>query len=164
MSRMATVHQISASGGGVPKTPLDRAEIDIDGTIYLGVKEMTFTQSREPGIIRGSGSAQKLARTRGEYDCEGSVVMWHTQAHELIAALAAKGAAEGLGWMEVSFNITFNVTSQGITSHTNKLFGCNLISDEGGGSQGTDPLERSFDLDIMYVEVDGVRAIGGPLV
>jgi len=30
---MATVHQISASGGGVPKTPLDRAVIDINGVV-----------------------------------------------------------------------------------------------------------------------------------
>ena len=30
---MATVHQISASVGGVPKTPLDRAAIDIDGVV-----------------------------------------------------------------------------------------------------------------------------------
>ena len=30
---MAMVHQISASGGGVPKTPLDRASIDINGVV-----------------------------------------------------------------------------------------------------------------------------------
>ena len=140
------------------------AEIDINGTIYLGVKEMTFTTTREPGVIRGSGSARKLARTRGELDVEGSLVMWHSQAHELIAALAAAGTADNLGWMEVSFDITFTVKSQGITTYTNKLLGCNIVSDEGGGSQGTDPLERSFDLDIMDVEVNGTRAVGGPLV
>lgn len=140
------------------------AEIDINGTIYLGIKEMMFTTTREPGVIRGSGSARKLARTRGELNVEGTLVMWHSQAHELIAALAAAGVDSGLGYMEVSFDITFTVKSNGITTHTNKLLGCNIVSDEGGGSQGTDPLERSFDLDIMDVEVDGAKAVGGPLV
>jgi len=138
-------------------------EIDVDGTIYLGIKELTYSDSREPGIGRGSGTAKKLFRTRGEYDAEGSIVMWRTQGRELIAALAAKGTAEGLGWMEVSFNITITEVSPGVPTLTTKLLGCNLVSREGGTTQGTDPNELSWDLDIMDIDDGGVRPVGGPI-
>ncbi len=138
-------------------------EIDIAGTIYLGVKELTYSDSREPGIGRGSGTAKKLFRTRGEYDAEGTLVMWRTQARELIAALQVIADADGLGWMEASCNITITERSPGATDLTTKLLGCNLISREGGSTQGTDPNEMSFDLDIMDIDDAGARPVGGPI-
>jgi len=139
-------------------------EISVSGgdtsTIYFGCKELTWSQSREPGVVRGAGSAKKLARTRGEYDAEGTMVMWSTQADELIAQLKLIGDADGLGWMEVSVDITISFTSPGVPFSVVKLEGVNLISDEGGGSQGTDPLERSFDLDILDIDDNGARAVG----
>lgn len=137
-----------------------RAEIDIDGTIYQGVKELTWSDGREPGIVRGSGSAKKIARTRGEYDAEGTMVMWYEQAREVIAALGAAGAASRLGWMEVDCNITVSMSMPDGTISTTKLLGVNLISREGGGSQGTDPYEVSFDLDIMDIVDGSYRPVG----
>lgn len=135
-------------------------EINIGTTIYPGVKELTWSDSREPGIVRGSGSAKKIARTRGEYDAEGAMVMWTQQGRELIAALSVIGTPQGLGWMEVDFDVTVSVSMPGGTISTTKLIGCNLVSREGGGSQGTDPLEISFDLDIMDIDDGGSRPVG----
>ena len=45
-----------------------------------------------------------------------------------------------------------------------RLLGCRITSKEGGGSQGTDPLEVSFDLDIIQVEEDGLVMVANALL
>jgi hypothetical protein len=133
------------------------AEVDLNGTVFLGIKELTWEESLEPGIGRGSGSAQKLFRTRGEHDSTGTLVMWTEDADELLTAL-------GDGYGEVPFDITTTYSNPGVPTNTTKLLGCRITNKTGGGAQGTDPLEVSFDLDIIQVDENGKRMVSNALI
>lgn len=131
-------------------------EIDVAGDIYVGIKEIAWTETLEPGIVRGT-SAQKLARTRGEHDAEGSMVMYYEDALELLNAL-------GDGYGEVSFDISVTYSGEGVPTKKAALLGCRITSKEITNSQGTDPSEMSFDLDIIQIEEDGLRMVANALI
>lgn len=132
-------------------------EVDLgEAGIFTGIKELTFSHSLEPGIVRGT-RAEKLARTRGEYDAEGSIVMWTQDYNEFIALL-------GNGYMEASFDVTMSYSTPNQPTVTVRLIGCRIVSAEGGGTQGTDPLEVSCSLNIMRVEENGVNPLQDQLV
>ena len=131
-------------------------EIDLNGTIHVGVKEITWTESLEPAEVRGT-RAQVLALTRGEHSAEGALIMYEEDARELLADL-------GTGYGEATFDITVNFSSPGTTTATTKLRGCRITSKEGGGSQGSDPLEMSFDLMILQIEEEGLTMVANPLL
>lgn len=125
-------------------------EIDLgeDAGIFTGVTELTYSDNLEPGQAMGT-SAQKLARTRGEYSAEGSLSMLLQDSVEFIAAL-------GQGYKEKVFNVTvmYSEPSSGDVI-TDKLIGCRIGSTEGGGSQGPDALTKTFSLDILRISVNG---------
>ena len=131
-------------------------EIDIAGTIYVGVKEVSWTQSMDKGKQRGT-NPQVLARTRGEYDAEASMVMYPQEYTDLITAL-------GDGYGEVSFNVTITYSDVGQQTQTIRLLGCQIKNEESGGSQGTDPLEDSIDLDVIQIERNGLRMVKNALI
>ena len=122
---------------------------------FIGIKELSWTESLEPGIVRGT-SAQKLARTRGEHDAEATMVMYTEDAMEFLSTL-------GDGYGEVSFDITCSWSGPGTPTKTARLEGARIVSKEGGGSQGTDPLEMSFDLDVLKVLEDGLSMVANSL-
>ena len=131
-------------------------ELDIgDAGIFTGVKEITFTHSLEPGVVRGT-RAELIGRTRGEYTAEGSMVVYAEEYSEIITAL-------GDGYMEASFSITITYSDTNVPVQVNRLIGCRITNVEGGGSQGTDPLEVSLDLSIFRVETGGLNAVSGIL-
>ena len=131
-------------------------ELDIgDAGIFTGVKEITFTHSLEPGVVRGT-RAEMIGRTRGEYTAEGSMVVYAEEYSEIITAL-------GDGYMEASFSITSTYSDTNVPVQVNRLIGCRITNVEGGGSQGTDPLEVSLDLSIFRVETGGLNAVSGIL-
>ena len=131
-------------------------ELDIgDAGIFTGVKEITFTHSLEPGVVRGT-RAEMIGRTRGEYTAEGSMVVYAEEYSEIITAL-------GDGYMEASFSITITYSATNVPVQVNRLIGCRITNVEGGGSQGTDPLEVSLDLSIFRVETGGLNAVSGIL-
>lgn len=142
----------------------DFSSISIDlgsqGGIVVGIKEITFSHSLEPGIVRGT-RAEKLARTRGEYDAEGSIVFYAGEHEEFVAALSQNNS---VGYMEQSFDITLSYSTPNQPTMSVKLFGCRITSEEGGGSQGTDPLEVSCDLNIMRVQTNGANPITNQLI
>ena len=80
---MATVHQISASGGGVPKTPLDRAAIDINGVVgddqtskkYHGGPDRALVPSELEGIELYTPMQVPPEFATSDSSC-GVVVVW----------------------------------------------------------------------------------------
>ena len=140
-------------------TKFDWASVEIElgeAGIFVGVKELSYSDSLEPGIVRGTG-AEKLARTIGEYDAEGSMIMYTADRAAFLAALTNNGAT---GTMDTTFDITVTYSvAQGDGTQTDRLIGCRITNKEGGGSQGTDALEAPFDLDIMRIEEAGLLPI-----
>jgi len=124
-------------------------EVDLgDAGIFTGISELTYSDTLEPGIVRGA-SPQKLARTRGEYNAEGSMNLWLQDAREFMDSL-------GPGFKEVVFNITAMYSAVGSEVVTDRLIGCRITSTESGGSQGPDPIGTTFGLDIIRIEWNGV--------
>jgi len=136
-------------------------EIDIDGVgITVGVKELSFNDSLEAGVVRGT-RPEKLARTVGQYDAEGSIVLFQQDYFELIQALS--GGSDSVGVMTKSFNITVTYSNPNMPVHVARLIGCRIKTRDRSYSSGLDALEVSLDLDIMRVEEDGINPLDNQL-
>ena len=130
-------------------------EVSVGQTIFTGFTEITYTQTLEPGIFRGTRS-EKLARTRGEHNVEGSFSLVKDEYQELIAAL-------GEGYMEESLEFTVNYSELLQPTVTDVLTGVRITSEEDSHSQGTDALVVACDMDILFMTRNGVLPIVGQL-
>ena len=131
-------------------------EIKVAGQIYLGVKEIKYSDKLEPNKLRGT-HAEAIGRTRGEYNAEdGSVVMYLQEANALRQAL-------GPGYKEVPFDIVVSYSDEGVDTIQDEIIGCRIKGDEGGGSQGADALVVTFALDVMKVRWNGIESLKKPL-
>jgi len=117
-------------------------EISINNDIVLGIKEISYSDSLEPGEVRGT-HAQRLARTRGTYKCEASIELYLEQANAFLAKL-------GTGFYETEFNIVVNFQDTGVSLIKDTIYNCKLKKIEKGGG-GSDAITRKFDLDPTYL-------------
>ncbi len=131
-------------------------EIKIGTLLLTGFTDLSYSQTLEPGIFRGT-RAEKLARTIGEHNIEGSFTLVKDESLDLIASL-------GNGYMQTPFDIT-NTYSEinSTTLMTDVLTGCRITSEEDSHSQGTDALVVACDLDIMKMTRNGLLPIVGQL-
>ncbi len=131
-------------------------EIKIGTLLLTGFTDLSYSQTLEPGIFRGT-RPEKLARTIGEHNIEGSFTLVKDEYLELIASL-------GNGYMQTPFDIT-NTYSEinSTTLMTDVLTGCRITSEEDSHSQGTDALVVACDLDIMKMTRNGLLPIVGQL-
>ena len=129
-------------------------ELDLNGTIFRAFKEITYSQKREVGKMRGNMS-QVIARTRGTYDAEGPLTMYKHEFDALVAAF-------GEGWMEKVFTTTVTYSEYGpLGTSADVLYACTMTSVEEGGSEGTDALEVKVSLDIMKIKKNGKNPMLG---
>lgn len=127
-------------------------EFDFDGGLDIEhIKEFSYKHSLEPGDVRGTGS-QKAGRTRGEYNAEGSMVLFREGWDILRNRL-------GNGYMEKSWTAVVNYADEGQPVVTDEVVGIRITSVELGGSQGTDASEVSIELNVLYIIEDGVEPI-----
>ena len=131
-------------------------KISVNGPIFTNVQEISYSDSLEPGILRGT-SALKQGRTRGEYNAEGSISIYKGDAAVLKTALAALGLG---GFMEAEFDIivTYAEVAAAVPV-VDTLRGCRITNADNSHSQGSDPLQETFDLDIMEISYGGVSAV-----
>lgn len=126
-------------------------EISILGKPRLFVKEVKYSHNLEPGDVRGT-SAQRIARTRGEYKCDGSITFYRGGAEEIREDL-------GDGWMEQEFDVVVTLQEDGLSTIIDTIAKCRAKKDETGSSSGSDPNEESWDLDPMYLLKNGWNPI-----
>lgn len=131
-------------------------ELQIADTIYTGVESLEWTHSLAPGVVRGT-RPEKLARTTGEYDAEGSFSMPLEDYTELIAEL-------GDGFMATSFDIVANYSNEGANNTNVVMVGCRITEESGGSETGGDPAMIELSLDVMRIEINGIRAVPEMLV
>ncbi len=131
------------------------AEIQIGATLFTGIESIEWSESLEPGIVRGT-VAQKLARTAGEHDAEGGFALPIEDFGELIATL-------GEGYGGVSFNIVVTYSNEGQNVTTVELIGCRITEHSGGSEAGGDPTMEEISIDIMEVKHNGLRMFPGAL-
>lgn len=125
--------------------------IKLGGDLYIGVKSISYNDTLGPTKIRGTHPVP-IARTRGQYDAEGSIEMYTAEARQFRKKL-------GPGYKEVSFDIVVSYTEDGFDTITDTIVGCRIKKDQGGGQDGTDALTVPWDLDVMNILWDGVSSI-----
>lgn len=130
-------------------------EIKLRDDVYVGVKEIKYSDTLKGTKIKGT-HPRALGRTRGDYECEGSIVLWFAEAAMFRKAL-------GDGYKEVPFDIVVSYSEDGFDTIIDTIIGARIAKDEGGGSQGADGLSVSWDLDPMNILWNGVDSLKKPL-
>ncbi len=128
--------------------------IDIGGglTKPLGVKELSYKSTLEPGEVRGL-HPQVLGHTLGTHTNEGSFTLYLAEYHELIAKL-------GDGYMATPFNITVSYSpKKGDPVITDKLIGCRIKTADKSHSQSNEALVVKVDLFVMLVVENGIKPL-----
>jgi hypothetical protein len=122
-------------------------EADLDGDLYTAFKSINYSDSLEPGELRGT-AVHRLQRTDGEYKAEASIEMSLEEADKLIQKL-------GNGFMLKAFKVTVQYAPDNMPVITDELIGCRLKKKDNSNSQGSDPSMVKFDLDPMYIIHNG---------
>lgn len=136
-------------------------EIDLNGTIFTGCTELAYKQTREIGDVYGTG-AEKLARTLGQLNAEGTLAMYRRDFQDFINLLTGNGQT---GYLDTEFDITASYSApNGDGILTDRCISCVILEPDISGSQGTDPLMVTCSLDILRVELDGILPITNMLV
>ena len=133
-------------------------EIAVGARLFNGVKSIKYSQTLEPGKVRGNRS-QVIGRTRGPLDSDGSIELYRLEFQDLITTLAA--LRPGLGFMEASFDILVTYAEPGQPVVQDLLQGCRIKKHENNGQEGGDAITTACDLDILMVLPGGVAPIGG---
>lgn len=128
-------------------------EANIKGVRYLQLSEIEYSDTLEPGKLRGA-AAKVLATTRGEYSAEGSLSLSKQDGNQLIADL-------GQGFKAKSFPIVVNYAEAGLDMITDRLQGCRITKVEATSS-GTDATMLKFSIHIMNILWNGFDSTGEP--
>jgi hypothetical protein len=145
---MPTISYPDNSGNKFDYTSI---ELDIKGTKFVGVKEISYSDEMEPGEVYGT-YAHSIGVTRGQYKAEGSMTIFKEELPNLIALLSD---SEGKGWMETQFVASVSYSEPGKTLQTDVLYGCRIKKVEDSHSAGGDALEVKIDLRVQRIERNG---------
>jgi len=126
-------------------------EVQLNGKSYPFVKEVTYSDSLEPGEVRGT-SAQLLSRTRGDYKAEASLTLYKGAAQELLDDL-------GDAFMEKEWDLVVTRKEEDMSTIIDTVVKCRIKKHESGSSQGADPNEVKLDLHPFYILWNGYSPI-----
>jgi hypothetical protein len=121
----------------------------------LGLKDIDYSDSLEPGKVRGN-HAQKVGRTRGEYDSEASFTMYKSEFDEMVALL-------GPGYMEKYFDLSVTYAEAGSPTTTDSIVACRIKKVSNAHSEGGEPLAVKVDLDPSHILRNGLHGLINPL-
>lgn len=131
------------------------AEIQIGDKLYTAITAIDWSETLEPTAMRGT-RPEKIARTLGEHDAEGSFSI-------PLEDFAALTAALGPGYMGKNFNIVVNYSNEGEQLTKVELIGCRITEHSGGSEEGGDLAIEECSIDIMRIAINGVLAVPGML-
>lgn len=130
--------------------------ITINGIPYQGVTEISYSDSLEPGELRGTGAYMR-GRTRGEYKAEGSFTMGKKDFEPV--KLALKRSLSG-GFAETAFLITVVYQETGDSDViTDLIEGCRIIKQENSHGGNSDALVTKIDLSVYRIRWNGLYAV-----
>lgn len=132
--------------------------VKINGVVvFTSFQEINYGFEAEFGKLRGNGSAIVKARTRGEYDFTGNIVLAKKDGMTLIGVLAGLGLG---GFSEAQFDVvvTYNERGQG-KPDVDTLIGCRLATASNEHSRSADPLFMGFDLDMIDILYNGFSPV-----
>lgn len=131
-------------------------EIRLAGGIVIGVTEINYTSTLDPGVVRGAG-ALPIAHTLGNAEYEGDFTILLEEFNSLMTLLG-EGAMTVAFDIVVSYDATIgNVVSGGLSVITDTIKGCRITKIEAGNSGGsTDASVRKCTIKPLQMLYNGV--------
>ncbi len=127
--------------------------------VISGWKSITTDEKLTPGKTYGNRSKAQ-GRTRGKHEATAELEIYAEDAEIVRLALAAAGAALGLGWMETPFALGLNVFERVLGgAFLWESNGCRVVEDNFGSSDNDDQLTRKWSIDVMDMRVNGVSSV-----
>jgi hypothetical protein len=147
----------------------------VGNLVTYGIKSIEYSHKVTRSKVRGT-HPQAIGRTPGEYEASGSITLYKRYADEFLKTLTKNGS---LGIFDAPFDLTVSysvmrdapanaanfVGVPGVSPQvvTDKILGCYLSEDNESHSQGTNPLEVRFGLDIMLLVKNGMKPLTNAL-
>lgn len=126
-------------------------EIRLNGNIVLGLTEINYSPTLEPGVVRGAG-ALPIGHTLGNAEYEGDFTILLDEFNALTTAL-------GAAWMTKPFDIvvSYDESASGLSTIVDTLGGCRITKVEAGASaDSTDPITRKCTVKYLTLLLNGV--------
>ena len=126
-------------------------ESRVNGSIVLGITEVNYSPTLEPGEVRGAGP-RVIAHTLGQASYEGDFTILLEEFNALVAAL-------GDAWMTRTFDIiiTYDESGSGLSTIVDTLSGCRITKVEASNSSGsTDASVRKCTIKYLGLLLNGV--------
>lgn len=130
-------------------------ELDIDGKfIAINVRKIDYSDKLEGEDVFGA-SAQRIARTRGQYSAEGSIALTKRGVLDIITALAPSG---GIYDRIFGLRVTYRNTDGGGVI-CDELRGVRISGQTNSHSAGAAALEGELPLSISAILWNGQAPI-----
>jgi len=131
------------------------------GQTTFKVLAVSYKFNRTLGKGRDN-TPKKSYRTRGFIDPDGELRMYLHDRKDFLAALEAASSTGAYG--DAEFEVTATYGTDGQPTVTDILTGCTLMDVDSGHEAGEDPLEVTYPMDVMDIELDGKRFFNDPSV
>ena len=128
-------------------------EAKIAGQIFIGFKSISYERTRSRSEARGA-HADPIGKSRGTNAYKCSIEMYLAEA-KLLQDLLQSQAPAGGNYGDVFFPISVTYNETWFDTIFDSILGCTLDSTKGGGSDGADPLMRSFELNPLKILFNG---------
>lgn len=131
-------------------------EIVTNTKALYGGKSLDYSDTCEPGEVRGNARAQLIGRTLGDYKAEASLELFLPEAEEFEIEVSRTGSL-----FEAVFVINAAWTN-GVLLDTivDNIVGCRIKSISFSGSQGSDAATKKYDLAPLYIVHNGRIPLG----
>jgi hypothetical protein len=129
-------------------------EIKLGDDIILGITEINYKDTLDPGIVKGAGP-RPIAFTLGSYEADGDFTILLEEFNTLIQKL-------GAGWKSVQFEIivTYDESGSGLSTIVDTLKGCRITSTEGNNSSANaDATVRKLPIKCLDILWNGVSSV-----
>jgi hypothetical protein len=126
-------------------------EILVGTRLLYGGKSLDYGDSCEPGQVRGNARAQKIGRTQGDYEADGSLELFLPESEDFEIEVTRLG---GIYTATFQINVSW---ANGVLTDTisDSLMGCRVKNMSLSGSQGNEATTKKYDLDVMYILHNG---------
>ena len=137
-------------------------ELRLLGKRYFGVKSINYSDSLEPGEVRGT-DPQLIGRTKGKYSADASIEMYLREFDDFAAQLASQAGAVGLpnatGYMEIPFDVIVSFAEDGAPVITHEIIGARIKKSDHSNAEGSDAISVKNDLHVMVIRKNGVDSV-----
>lgn len=135
-------------------------ELNLAGFKFVGFKKIDYSRTRSREMIYGA-HPDPLGKTLGQNEYKASCELYLPEFNLFVQQLMLQGVTLGYGDTFFTVTVTYNATGFGVVSDV--LYGCSFDSTDSANSQGTSALTRTFELNPLKIEFNGIDDVTNPL-